>query len=562
MRPEQYRRKGPGGEREPLLGGGEPSLGKGRRLSKGRIELGAAGANGVSPNLRKELGSLCPLFVLIFVEVGALGLPIAVLPIITTTEFAQQQYGAPQDLFWLNTGGVCSEGTWTPATTAQIADNVEPTAPLCTRVAGPNDGATEGALIPDEQATEPCCSVTDEGSHLAYPVDSCPTGLDGFCGPEGASGVTVCALPVESSNYYYPYLEECTNGNGWAAGAISYSDAARNVLTFFAAGAIGAISDSRGRWPMFLIAEVVASLPNLMLYLWWILEGDIFSIYIYYVVRSLSGLMSSVAVGVAFVADKTSEENRAVCIGVLIAIAAIGFITAPIGVAVPYTYAFAASNIMNAFTIVWTFFMIKESLPPEKREPLVWANVNPLRSMGEPPLLSLASGLHSSQDTSDVVADRGARALEALLPAQQLRHLQLRLQHRRHRHLRLCPPALLWIHTGGRWDSRHRPRPRRDFRPSGPSTQPANNLCLATTNSRASCMGGGLLSRGGGAVADVGFACGQGLIKPLIQCMGERGVIIFGIAAGLPYYVGLALTSFDGRAPPRAPRPGPESALP
>ena len=75
-------------------------------------------------------------------------------------------------------------------------------------------------------------------------------------------------------------------------------------------------------------------------------------------------------------------------------------------------------------------------------------------------------------------------------------------------------------------------------------------------------MGGGLLSRGGGAVADVGFACGQGLIKPLIQCMGERGVIIFGIAAGLPYYVGLALTSFDGRAPPRAPRPGLEPAPP
>ena len=42
--------------------------------------------------------------------------------------------------------------------------------------------------------------------------------------------------------------------------------------------------------------------------------------------------------------------------------------------------------------------------------------------------------------------------------------------------------------------------------------------------------------------------------------MGERGVIIFGIAAGLPYYVGLALTSFDGRAP-LAP-PGPEPALP
>ena len=74
-------------------------------------------------------------------------------------------------------------------------------------------------------------------------------------------------------------------------------------------------------------------------------------------------------------------------------------------------------------------------------------------------------------------------------------------------------------------------------------------------------MGGGCC-RAAVRCADVGFACGQGLIKPLIQCMGERGVIIFGIAAGLPYYVGLALTSFDGRAPLLAPRPGPESALP
>ena len=40
----------------------------------------------------QELCRLCPLFLLIFVEVAALGLPIAILPIITTTEFARTRY--------------------------------------------------------------------------------------------------------------------------------------------------------------------------------------------------------------------------------------------------------------------------------------------------------------------------------------------------------------------------------------------------------------------------------------------------------------------------------------
>jgi hypothetical protein len=56
-------------------------------------------------------------------------------------------------------------------------------------------------------------------------------------------------------------------------------------------------------------------------------------------------------VGIAYVADKTSEENRAACIGLLIAIAALGIVAAPIGAALPYTLAFLTSNVLNAFTV-------------------------------------------------------------------------------------------------------------------------------------------------------------------------------------------------------------------
>eukprot|EP01046_Picozoa_sp_COSAG06_P083006 COSAG06_NODE_29954_length_547_cov_1.852679_1_plen_142_part_01 len=126
-RAEQYRRGRP--EREESLLGAEPAgssseFGRPRRLSDNRVELGSKGAgpNGVEPNLCAELKGLCPLFLLIFVEVAALGLPIAILPIITTTEFAQSQYGAPMELYYLHDGGECTVGSWTPATAATVQE--------------------------------------------------------------------------------------------------------------------------------------------------------------------------------------------------------------------------------------------------------------------------------------------------------------------------------------------------------------------------------------------------------------------------------------------------------
>lgn len=467
MRAEQYRRSRPA-EEEPLLGAREGSGGqtgefaKARRLSNNRVELGGKGdpGSGEEPNLCAELKGLCPLFLLIFVEVAALGLPIAILPIITTTEFAQSQYGAPQDLYFLHDGGECVEGDWTPATAAQAAEipGPVPSAPACQEI--------DGRFIPEAQATAPCCATQTVPAHLSYPVNSCPTGLDGFS-------------DNEASNFYYPFLTPCTNGNGYAAAAVAYSDAARNVLTFFAAGAIGAIADAHGRKPILAIAEIVASLPNLALYLWW-LYPETFSIFIYYAVRALSGLMNSVAVGIAYVADKTSEENRAVCIGCLIAVAAIGFISAPIGAALPYNIAFATSNIMNAFTVVWTIFCISESLPPEGREPLVCANINPLRTLSVL-IRSRLFFLLTSSVLFNSASNKGTTDIS---------------------------PFVLQQSFG------------------------FNSLDISYL------------------VVALGFIViflQAGLIKPLISCLGERGVIIFGIAAGIPYYLGFAALSFDGR---------------
>jgi hypothetical protein len=274
-------------------------------------------------------------------------------------------------------------GSFGQATVAQIADNNGGVPPEAEECSAPPEGEQ---AIPGEFDSVPCCACVDPEDattcFLSYPRLNCPTGLDGLCDEATTEEANTC----EADNYfYYVNRDSCARGNGWAAAAVAYSDAGRNIITFAVSATIGAVADATGRRTILIIAEIVASLPNVVLWLWWILRDEMgvsaISIYVYYVVRGLSGFVNSIAVGVAYVADVTSEENRAVCIGILIAIAAIGIVSAPIGVLLPYGYAFAVSNILNAFTVVFTFFCIKESLEPEYRIPMEAARLNPLRTM-------------------------------------------------------------------------------------------------------------------------------------------------------------------------------------
>eukprot|EP01051_Picozoa_sp_SAG22_P008816 SAG22_NODE_694_length_7847_cov_4.425787_6_plen_305_part_01 len=239
---------------------------------------GEGGKAKVKTTLGEEICGLCPLLVLIFVEVAALGLPVAILPIITTTEFAIARYDAPADLSYIHFDGTCTLGDWIPPVSG---DERIPTGPEC-------QTDENGDKVPVQEESEPCC-LWDEDSqigHLAYPQDSCPTGLDGFSDDT-------------ASEFFYPNLDACNRGNAFAAQSLGYADAAKNVLTFIFGGAVGAVSDSRGRKqvrckalplpcistvflrqclslpsvcpPQVLLwAEIVASLPNLALYLWWV----------------------------------------------------------------------------------------------------------------------------------------------------------------------------------------------------------------------------------------------------------------------------------------------------
>jgi hypothetical protein len=268
MRAEQYRRKGSAEHPQSAL------LERSRRGSK-EDSVRSVRSNRVEPNLGAELCTLCPLLLLIFVEVAALGLPVALLPIITTTEFARTQFrpepatppgsdlGAEGNFGFYHDGQLTGQPDDPPAGCLigdydtnlapqvedddgnQIPNSEVPSAPRCPDPE--EDGPGWG--LPEEYETVPCCGppagsdddCSEEGQcFLSYPTDTCPTSLVSICDEAGEFPNNCDA----TSNHYYVNRRACFDANGFAAAALAYSDAARNILTFLCAGLIGAVADS------------------------------------------------------------------------------------------------------------------------------------------------------------------------------------------------------------------------------------------------------------------------------------------------------------------------------
>jgi len=233
---------------------------------------------------------------------------------------------------------------------------------------------------------------------MTFPVDPSPS-----VGPHprldsrrraglGFIAVTIC-LDVVSHSIVYPVLpklvEQLLGGDLPAAARwVGLLVAAWSVAQFFAAPVIGMLSDRFGRRPVILISVfglsidlvIMALAPNLA----WLLIG-----------RLLCGLTAgSYAAAMAYVADITPPEDRAKSYGWLNAAAWTGVILGPalgglLGSLDPRAPFWAAAAVALANGI-YGFFVLPESLPPERRAPMVWRNANPWGSLN---LLASRQGL-------------------------------------------------------------------------------------------------------------------------------------------------------------------------
>jgi MFS transporter, DHA1 family, tetracycline resistance protein len=151
------------------------------------------------------------------------------------------------------------------------------------------------------------------------------------------------------------------------------------LMQFFFSPVQGALSDRFGRRPVILISNVGLGLDYVVMALApslsWLLFG-----------RVISGITAaSISTSYAYVADVTPPGERAARFGLLGAGFGIGFVLGPAlggltGAIDPRLPFWIAAGLSLANTL-YGFFVLPESLPPERRSPFAWARANPVGAL-------------------------------------------------------------------------------------------------------------------------------------------------------------------------------------
>lgn len=165
------------------------------------------------------------------------------------------------------------------------------------------------------------------------------------------------------------------------------------LMQFVASPVLGALSDRFGRRPIILTSIAGLGLDYILMALapnlGWLFVG-----------RVISGFTSaSFATAAAYIADVTPIDQRAKGFGMIGAAFGLGFVLGPalggllgtLNPRLPFWTA-AALCLTNSF---YGFFVLPESLPPERRSPqFSWSRANPLGSLrllrSHPELFGLA----------------------------------------------------------------------------------------------------------------------------------------------------------------------------
>lgn len=164
-----------------------------------------------------------------------------------------------------------------------------------------------------------------------------------------------------------------------AAGIYGWFGFTWAFMQFFCSPIIGALSDRFGRRPIVLLSNFGLGLDYLVMALApsvrWLLFG-----------RMISGMFAaSISTAYAYIADVTPAEQRAGRFGFLGAAFGFGFVLGPalggylggIDHRLPFWVA-ATLSLLNA---AYGYFVLPESLPPERRDGFRWARANPIASL-------------------------------------------------------------------------------------------------------------------------------------------------------------------------------------
>jgi MFS transporter, DHA1 family, tetracycline resistance protein len=164
-----------------------------------------------------------------------------------------------------------------------------------------------------------------------------------------------------------------------ASDIVGYFGFAWATMQFIFSPILGAWSDRFGRRPVILISCFGLSID----YVFMALAP---STTLLFVGRIISGITTSnVSTAFAYVTDVSSPDKRAKQFGLISAAFGIGFIIGPaVGGYLGNTnlrYPFWAAAFLSLANALYGYFILPESLPPERRAKSAWHMANPLGSL-------------------------------------------------------------------------------------------------------------------------------------------------------------------------------------
>ncbi|MCD0458800.1 TCR/Tet family MFS transporter [Roseiconus lacunae] len=168
------------------------------------------------------------------------------------------------------------------------------------------------------------------------------------------------------------------SGAAWYYGVIVASYA---TMQFLFAPILGGLSDRFGRRPILLVALFGLGID-------FIIQGMANSLWLLFVARIISGIFgASFTTGNAYIADISTDDTRARNFGLVGAAFGLGFIIGPalgglLSVQFSLRAPFFAAAGLALLNWLYGYFILPESLPPQKRRPFSLRNANPFGTIG------------------------------------------------------------------------------------------------------------------------------------------------------------------------------------
>lgn len=201
-------------------------------------------------------------------------------------------------------------------------------------------------------------------------------------------GIIIPVIPKLLQELNHSDISEAAKLGGWLAFAYAFTQ-------FLFAPLMGSLSDRYGRRPVLLISLMAFAVDYLVL----ALAPNVPWLFVGRVIAGLTG--ASISTAMAYISDVSTPENKAKNFGLVGAAFGIGFIIGPViggllgqyGSRVPF-YAAAALCFVN---FIYGYFVLPESLKPEKRRAFEWKAANPVGALVRlkkfPTIISLVAAM-------------------------------------------------------------------------------------------------------------------------------------------------------------------------